>query len=91
MTKLTLETDSDWTKKKVRAAIHTETDLLRKAVQRTQAKLQDFKNKYGELDRKALYGRVDDMELIEWEGELETLKRLQEKLNSLEEIIFEYK
>ena len=87
MTKLTLETDSDWTKKKVKAAIHTETDLLRKAVQRTQAKLQNFVNKYGE----ALYGRLDDMELIEWEGELETLKRLQEKLTSLEEITFEYK
>ncbi len=91
MTKLTVETDNDWTKRKIKDAIHTETDLLRKAVQRTEAKLQEFKNRYGKFDRDSLYGKVDDMELIEWEGELETLKRLQEKLRSLEEITFEYK
>ncbi len=28
---------------------------------------------------------------VEWEGELETLEKLQEKLHSLEGITFEYK
>ena len=28
---------------------------------------------------------IDDMELIEWEGECETLQRIQKKLKSLEE------
>jgi hypothetical protein len=91
MTRLVVETNSDWTKKKIEGAIHTEIDLLRKAVQRTQAKLQDFENKYGKFDRDSLYGKVDDMELVEWEGEIETLKRLQAHLKSLEEITFEYK
>ena len=91
MTRLVVETNSDWTKKKIEGAIHTETDLLRKAVQRIQSKLQDFENKYGKFDRNSLYGKVNDMELIEWEGELETLKRLQVNLKSLEEITFEYK
>ncbi len=91
VTKLTVETNYNWTKKKIEDAIHTDTDLLRKAVQRTQSKLQEFENKYGKFDRDSLYGRVDDMELIEWEGELETLKRLQDNLKSLEEITFEYK
>ena len=91
MTRLVVETKSDWTKKKIEDAIHTETDLLREAVQRIQSKLQDFENKYGKFDRDSLYGKVDDMELIEWEGELETLKRLQANLKSLEEITFEYK
>ncbi len=91
MTKLTVETDNDWTKKKIEGAIHTEIELLKKAVQRTQLKLYDFENKYGKFDRDSLYGKVDDMVLIEWEGEIETLKRLQEKLKSLEEITFEYK
>ncbi len=91
MTKLTVETDNDWTKKKIEGAIHAEIDMLRKAVQRTQTKLQDFENRYGKFDRDSLYGKVDDMELIEWEGELETMERLQEKLKSLEEITFEYK
>ncbi len=31
------------------------------------------------------------MELLEWERELETLKRLQENLKSPAEITFEYK
>ena len=91
MTRLTVETDNDWTKKKIEDAIQIEIELLSKAVQRTQEKLQDFENRYGKLDRKSLYGKVDDMELLEWEGELETLKRLQEKLKSLKEITFEYK
>ncbi len=91
MTKLVVETKNDWTKKKIEGAIHIETDLLRKAVQRTQSKLQEFENKYGKYDRDSLYGKVDDMELVEWEGELETLKRLQTNLKSLEEITFEYK
>lgn len=91
MTKLVVETNDNWTKKKIAGAIHTETDLLRKAVQRTQSKLQEFENKYGKFDRDSLYGKVDDMALVEWEGELETLKRLQANLKSLEEITFEYK
>jgi hypothetical protein len=74
ITKLVVETNNDWTKKKIEGAIHTETDLLRKAVQRTQSKLREFENKYGKFDRDSLYGKVDDMELIEWEGELETEK-----------------
>lgn len=91
MTKLTVETDNDWTKKKIKDAIYTEKELFKKAVQRSQNKLQAFEKKYGKLDRKSLYGKVDDMELIEWEGELETLKKMQEKFKSLEEITFEYK
>ena len=91
MTRLVVETNDNWTKKKIAGAIHTETDLLRKAVQRTQSKLQEFENKYGKFDRDSLYGKVNDMELVESEGELETLKRLKANLKSLEEITFEYK
>ena len=91
MTRLIVETDNDWTKKKIKGAIHVEIDLLSKAVQRTQNKLQEFENKYGKFNRDSLYGKVDDMALLEWEGEIETLKRLEEKLKSLEEITFEYR
>ena len=41
-----------------------------------QDKITGFEDQYGKLDREAMYGQVDDMELIEWEGELETLERL---------------
>ncbi|MBI4378562.1 MAG: hypothetical protein HY578_05630 [Nitrospinae bacterium] len=91
MTKLIIETDDGWTREKIRDVIFTEINLLNKAINRIQSKLKDFENKYGKLDRKSLYGKVDDMELIEWEGEMETLGKLQKKLKSLEEITFEYK
>lgn len=91
MTRLVVETDDAWTKKKIEGAIHAEIELLMKAVNKTDGKVKDFEAKYGEFDRSSLYGRVDDMELIEWEGEMETLERLERKLKSLEEITFEYK
>jgi hypothetical protein len=91
MTKLVIETDDNWTKGKIRDSIYREIDILKKAVNRIQSKLREFENKYGKLDRESLYGKLDDMELIEWEGEIETLEKLQKKLKSLEEINFEYK
>ncbi|OGW46623.1 MAG: hypothetical protein A2Y66_08075 [Nitrospirae bacterium RBG_13_41_22] len=91
MTRLIIETDNNWAKEKIKGAIHTEINLLRKTTDRIKNKLKDFENKYGRLDRDSLYGKINDLELIEWEGELETLERLQKKLKSLEEITFEYK
>ena len=91
MTKLIVETDNDWTKKKITDAIHTEKELLRKVLKRGESKIRDFEKKYGKLERKKLYGKVDDMELVEWEGEIETASRLKKQLASFEEIIFEYK
>ncbi len=44
--------------------------------------------KYGKLDRDEFYDEIDDMELIEWEGEKDTLLKLQKKLKSLEERTF---
>jgi hypothetical protein len=91
MTRLVVETDNDWTKKKIRGAILTEIELFKKAIQKTESKVQVFETRYGKLDRTSLYGKADDMELLEWEGELETLERLKLKLKSLEDITFEYK
>ena len=86
MTKLVVETDDAWTKKKIEGAIHTEIELMKKAVQKTQNAVKGFEIRYGRLDRNSLYGSVDDMVVIEWEGEIETLERLKKKLKSLEEI-----
>jgi hypothetical protein len=91
MTKLIVETDNEWTKKKIKDAIHTEADILKQVIDRVQSKLKDFEARYGKFDRDSLYGNVDDMDLLEWEGELETLERLRRELESLEEITFEYR
>jgi len=91
MTRLIIETDNTWTKEKIKGAIFTEISILRKTTDKIKDKLKNFEGKYGKLDRISLYGKIDDLELIEWEGEIETLERLQNKLKSLEEITFEYK
>ncbi len=90
MTRLIIETDDNWTREKIKFAINTEAQLLRKTADKILDKIKDFENKYGKLDRENLYGKVDDMELLEWEGEIETLQKVQARLKSLEEIIFEY-
>lgn len=91
MTRLIIETDDKWTREKIKFAINTEMQLLRKTVDKIQNKIRVFENKYGELDRENLYGKVSDMELLEWEGEIETLQKIKTRLKSLEEIVFEYK
>lgn len=91
MTKVTIQTKDDWAKKKIASAINTEAKLLKKAITRTQKRIKDFESRYGRLDRQALYGKVDDMELLEWEGEIEVLEKLKRKSKSLAEITFEFK
>ena len=91
MTKLIIETDNDWTKGKIKSAIDTEIFLLKKTTEKIYTRINNFEKKYGNSNRENLYGKIDDMELIEWEGEVETLQKLQTRLNLLEEIIFEYK
>lgn len=91
MTKLIVESDNNWAKRKIKDAILSETELLRKALNRTEQKVKDFEEKYGTAHPQQLYGKADDLVLIEWEGEIETVKRLRGKLAALEEIIFEYK
>lgn len=91
MTKLIIETDDNWTREKIKMAIDSEVQVLRKTVQKIRDKIRDFERKYGSPEREKLYSKIGDMELIEWEGEIETLKRVERKLKSLEEINFEYR
>ena len=87
MTKLILETDNNWTKRKIKTILNAEKNLIKRAINKSQEKLNEFENKYGKLDREKLYGQVDDMELIEWEGEIKTVERLEKNLSSIEENI----
>lgn len=65
--------------------------MLRKTVEKIRNKITGFEKQFGSLDREKLYGKIGDMDLVEWEGEIETLKRVERKLKSLEEINFEYR
>ncbi len=89
MTRLILETDEVWIKEKIEALLHSEAEFMRMEIRNIQQKIQNFENKYGASDRDFLYGHADDMELLEWEGEIETMEKLQKNLESFEEISFE--
>lgn len=90
MTKLIVQTQNDWARRKIETAIASERTLLQKAVSKTEGKVKAFEQKHGSLDRGALYGMIDDMELLEWEGENEILEKMKEQLTSLQEIAIEY-
>ncbi len=79
MTRVIAENNDAWTLKKIRSWIALEKTLLNKEIGNVQNKIREFENRYGKLDRDSLYGRVDDMDLVEWEGEIETVNRLREK------------
>ena len=42
MTKLIIETDDNWTREKIKFAINTEAQLLRKTANRIQDKIREF-------------------------------------------------
>jgi len=91
MTKLIIETDDAWVREKIMFAIDKEIHLLRRTIEKIDHKINDFEAKYGSLDRKNLYGSADDMILVEWKGEYESLRRVQGRLKSLEDIRIEHR
>lgn len=70
----------------VQQAIEREKRLLTLAINQGEEKLAAFEARFGTSDRQRLFGTVDDMDLIEWEGEEDTLTRLRQRLQRLKEI-----
>ena len=92
MTRVIAQQDNDlWTLRKIQALVGLEAGLLKKQIADVQEKIRGFEDQYGKLDREKMYGQIDDMELIEWEGEIETLERLHCKLSQVENIGLECK
>lgn len=85
MTRVIIETSDQWVAERIGVMLQNEAYWLRKTVQNVRSKIRNFEEKYGFSETmNLLYGKVDDMEMIEWEGELETLARLEKKLFALE-------
>lgn len=70
----------------VQQAIEREKRLLTLAISQAEAKVAAFEARLGTRDRQSLFGKTDDMDLIEWEGEEETLTRLRSRLQRLKEL-----
>ena len=79
MTKIIVQNSEIWTLKKIQSLVNRETEILKKQIMSIKDKISAFKDRYKTDDRETLYGKVDDMELIEWEGEIETINLPQKK------------
>ncbi len=71
------------------SAIQTELRLIGLGIERTQQKLVDFERQYemmsGEFEALLDTGEIDEnLDYIEWSGEIETLRRLQAKYQTLQ-------
>jgi hypothetical protein len=87
MTRVIIETNDQSIAERIGVMMQNEAYLLRKTVLGVKANIRNFEEKYGLSENiSLLYGKVDDMELIEWEGELETLARLEKRLAAFEGI-----
>lgn len=90
MTKVISQHSDLWTLRKIQSLVGMEAVLLKKQIEAVQARVCFFEERHGKFSEQGLHGQVDDMELVEWEGEMATLERLQNKLARLEDVNFEY-
>lgn len=71
------------------SAIQTELRMIGLGIERTQQKVDDFERQYEMLSSEfeTLFdsGEIDEtLDYIEWSGEIETLRRLQAKYQTLQ-------
>ena len=75
----------------VNAALKAEIDDILLGIQRTEANIKNFEEKH-RIKTEDISKKKDseinggEMELLEWQGEVETLKKLKGKLQALKEI-----
>ena len=89
MESLTIQTtDSEAAIRLIRSGLLKEAAFLRLGIEKTTGRIAHFEGKYGcslqELSSSIT--RIDDIDLVEWEGEIEVLVRLEKKLKQIEEL-----
>lgn len=72
----------------VEGALDREKRITEMALVRTCDRLRSFEKRFGGLEEARLSG-VDELEIVEWEGELLTYQRLKERLARLESLQLE--
>ena len=70
------------------AAIHRQIAYVAIGIEKTRKRIEEFEQKYGcqieKVDR--IVPTLDPLERVEWEGEVEMLRRLEEERHLLETI-----
>ena len=68
------------------AAIHRQIAYVAIGIEKTRKRIEEFEQKYGcqieKVDR--IVPTLDPLERVEWEGEVEMLRRLEEERHLLE-------
>lgn len=90
MTKVISQHSDLWTLRKIQSLVGMESIFLKKQIEVVEKKIHFFEERHGKFIVEGLHGQVDDMEIVEWEGEIATLERLRKKLARLENVNFEY-
>lgn len=92
MNQLVLKSEKDQSiKELVIAALEAERRELLTALLKTEERLSRFEERHHTatsdfVSQHKELPHLDDMEAIEWQGEYETLQRLKERLETLQEI-----
>jgi len=76
----------------IRSVLKTAVYDVEQGVKKTRANLEAFEKQFGmstaEFERRFKPGDLEEtIDFIEWEGEIKTLRLLEEKLNALKEAI----
>ena len=81
-------TDPEAAIRLIQAGLLKESAFLRLGVEKTTRRIAHFEEKYGcslqELVESAR--QIDDIDLVEWEGEIEVMHRLEENLKRIDEM-----
>ena len=72
----------------IRSGLLRESAFLRLGIDKTTRRIAHFEEKYG-CSLQELVGstrQIDDIDFVEWEGEIEILHRLENKLKQIDEL-----
>ncbi|MBI1928198.1 hypothetical protein HYR99_28630 [Candidatus Poribacteria bacterium] len=72
----------------IESALSKEIALLQIGMEKTKARIANFERKYNcSLQELMASGReIDDIDLVEWEGETEILRHLNDRLKQIDEL-----
>ena len=89
MESLTIQTtDSEAAMRLIRSGLLKEAAFLRLGIEKTIGRIAHFEEKYGCSLQELISSTtpIDDIDLVEWEGEIEVLVRLEENLKQIDEL-----
>ncbi len=89
MESLTIQTaNSESAARLIRSGLLKEAAFFRLGIEKTTGGISHFEEKYGGSLQEMVSSTtpIDDIDLVEWEGEIEVLHRLEENLKQIDEL-----